>query len=114
MTNEIKKWRPEGWETLKAKNHPLHCLLPDDCVGSSYEAGADAMLESLRSSPDSLTVPGDRKVHVKEEDGCSFAFIIKRKGTLVFIPDDDDIIVTYPPPNKAQIKLDKEIMDIKE
>ena len=43
-------WRPVGWQTLKANNHPLHCLVPDDCVGQSFEAGADALLQSLLDS----------------------------------------------------------------
>lgn len=40
-------WRPKKWKTLKAKNYPLHCLAADDCVGQSFEAGADAMLRAL-------------------------------------------------------------------
>lgn len=39
----MSQWRPDGWVTIKAKNHPLHCFTPNDCVGQSYEAGADAM-----------------------------------------------------------------------
>ncbi len=43
-------WRPKGWQTLKAKHHPLHCFAPDDCVGQSFEAGADALLQALLDS----------------------------------------------------------------
>ena len=43
-----KPYRPEGWETLKPKYYPLHCLNTDECVRQSYEAGADAMLEALK------------------------------------------------------------------
>ena len=49
-----KGWRPEGWETLKAKNHPLHCLAPDDCVGASFEAGADALLKEIKKNPSAI------------------------------------------------------------
>jgi hypothetical protein len=75
----MTKWRPSDWKYPEWVSQNLYCIFDD---------GADAMLESLRSSPNSLIVPGDRKVHVKEEDGCSFAFIIKEKGVLVFIPDE--------------------------
>ena len=42
------KWRSKGWQTLKAKNHPLHCFAPDACIGQAFEAGADALLETLK------------------------------------------------------------------
>ena len=42
-----KDYRPDGWETLKPTSKVLHCLNPEACVGSAYEAGASAMLEGL-------------------------------------------------------------------
>lgn len=49
MPDLLGSWRPEGWVTLTAKHHPLHCFWPDECVGQSYEAGATAMLEALKA-----------------------------------------------------------------
>jgi len=43
------KYRPKYWKTGKAKNHPLHCLAPDDCVSQSFEDGADMMLVHILS-----------------------------------------------------------------
>ena len=69
-----KGWRPEGWETLKPKNAVLHCIAPDQCVGTAYEAGADAMLEALRKRSTRRILPE----HGYHDD----------KGFIVFIPDD--------------------------
>ena len=79
-------YRPPGWKTLKAKNHPLHCLHPDDCVGQSYEVGADAMLEALRKQGvhDTFYVKDGEIVHDNGKDPFIPAPVT---GTLVFIPD---------------------------
>lgn len=69
-------WRPEGWQTLKAKNYPLHCFTPDDCVGMAFEAGADAILEALKQTG----TPTGLKYTAYAND---------RKGWLVFIPDKE-------------------------
>ena len=42
-----KDYRPDGWETLKPTSKVLHCLNPEACVGSAYEAGASAMWDAL-------------------------------------------------------------------
>lgn len=85
-------WRPEGWENPYISNWKDIPIVDEETTRTDrdlyFEAGADAMLEALKKEATALIVPGDRKVHLKEEDGCSFAVIIKRKGTLVFIPDD--------------------------
>ena len=70
-----KLWRPEGWNTLKAKNQPLHCFAPDVCVGEAYEAGADAMMKALK----------DRGVHRYNQPFDA----PPNTGTWVFIPDKD-------------------------
>jgi len=51
----MTKWRPEGWQTLKPKHTVLHCLHPDSCVATAFEAGADAMLEALRKKGGHVT-----------------------------------------------------------
>jgi hypothetical protein len=71
-------WRPEGWQTLKAKDNPLHCFAPDACVGQSFEAGADAMLVALRKM-------GAHSI----DTTISFSEIKQKGETLVFIPDEE-------------------------
>ena len=92
-------YRPKGWKTLKAKNHPLHCLAPDECVGASFEAGADAMLEGLRKGG----IFGEyhqkgiyRGIWVTEKSTSymvcdnfgTYPLDVGVGGTLVFIPDE--------------------------
>ena len=76
--------RPENWETLKAKRHPLHCYFPDDCVGQSFEAGADAYEEALKKEA----------IHIKTTYGWEHLKEIyedwlhgNKTGYIVFIPD---------------------------
>ncbi len=41
------EWRPDDWKPFEVKEYPLHCLAPEQCTNSVYEAGADAMYKSL-------------------------------------------------------------------
>ncbi len=75
-------YRPEGWETLKAKNHPLHCFAPDACVGESFEAGADAMLSAIRERG---FISGESLCNVKDAIGWAS---ISPKSKWYPIPDD--------------------------
>ncbi len=70
-------WRPEGWVTLKPKSYPLHCLAADDCVASSFEAGADALLKEIRKQ---------KGVVLTDKDGKELLVL---EG-VVYIPPDDD------------------------
>lgn len=76
-------YRPDGWKTLKAKNHPLHCLAPDECVGQAYESGADALLTALRK----MGMPPYQSRNLVSENGQAIEPVLCR-GTLVFIPDE--------------------------
>lgn len=75
-----KPWRPDGWRNYCGKGFKYGgWTCPDDevirrvCVGI-YEAGADAMLETLRARAKNLT------------DGCGNINSIYR---YVRIPDDE-------------------------
>ena len=82
----MANWRPEGWVTLKPKNHPLHCLAPNECVAQSFEAGADAMLEALKKKGGRIETgvgPIVTTLHV-------YTPMDAPPGTIVFIPDVPD------------------------
>jgi hypothetical protein len=46
MTEPNNYWRPADWHTKPIKQNPLHCLAPQECADSFFEAGASAMLEA--------------------------------------------------------------------
>ena len=93
----IKKWRPQGWSypVKNTEGQTVYLKVCNCLVGqiaddyATFEAGADAMLEALKKK--------GTKVE-DAEDGFSvrlpdikFLHGIKR-GTLVFIPDDEEKI----------------------
>jgi hypothetical protein len=84
----VKKWRPEKWEgeNIKAKQNPSLFVTCD----SSFEAGADAMLEALRKG--ALTL--DQRKNLVQISPDTWRFRLSPdsyseiKGVLVFIPGD--------------------------
>ena len=90
-----KLWRPEGWNTLKAKNQPLHCFAPDVCVGEAYEAGADAMMKALKDRTEQAEewqIQGNilgRDHHYGVHRYNQPFDAPPNTGTWVFIPDKD-------------------------
>jgi len=88
-----KAWRPEGWKNEHIASASGEPIYPEHQV---FEAGADAMLEALRRQgidqkvyADHLRFGLDRGAKVLEgkEDTVTYQGV---KGTLVFIPDNDD------------------------
>jgi hypothetical protein len=88
----MSEWRPEGWKNP----YP-----PSDFYGryDDYENGADAMLETLKSSqyaakaiPNSQQMVISTKRMAKNADEFDspviIGFIPELKGTWVFIPDE--------------------------
>ena len=80
-------YRPKGWKTLKAKNHPLHCFAPDDCVGQSFEAGASAMLEGLKKDGVPVLVNQSGGLNILPES-LPYVLALMTSGKLVFIPEE--------------------------
>ncbi len=83
-------WRPkEGWAKPKIINNPLHCLAPQECAKSFYEAGADAMYEPAYEKGKK---DGKKELleTLRKTGGHVDAWVepARQKGVWVFIPDD--------------------------
>ncbi len=91
---EIKRYRPEGWETIKREILEIKAQFPQKLPyktenGIGYienfnlddyiEAGADAMLEKLRDL-------GNKQARFVDN---GWVRIVDVKGTLTIIPDDE-------------------------
>lgn len=76
----MKNWRPDGW--VDVSNNAVTRLKKQgiDFNPACFIAGADAMLEGLKSSPDTQHCNGD--------DFINPAITPVRKGYLVFIPEE--------------------------
>jgi hypothetical protein len=75
----MKQWRPEGWDAAKELLIANMFTNPDrQRYLDGYEAGANAMLKGLKV----LTKQPNYYEDLQQ-------LLLSRKGTLVFIPDDD-------------------------
>jgi hypothetical protein len=76
----MKGWRPEGWVNPFLTPRIIDNRYVDKSYHSAFEAGADAMLEALRTDSKLLF----RRDRHYTDKGVEI-------GTLVFIPDDKEV-----------------------
>lgn len=79
------RWRPEGWVKNRDNLDPRKFVTCE----SSFEAGADTMLELLKKQPTSIKVSGTN--HAGYFDDQKAIELAKKSpsGTWVFLPDEE-------------------------
>jgi hypothetical protein len=78
-------WRPEGWDSSKAPSTQFEADSAHEMLQKVFEAGADAMLEALKSKGAWMT-PEQMKLLAPDR---KYPF-----GWLVFIPEKENQATT--------------------
>ncbi len=81
-----KPWRPEGWVNI-LKDIEQSCVISEATSSDIFEAGADAMLKSLKLEADIRGAGVARLAHsaMAKKNGREY----KDDGVWVFLPDEE-------------------------